>query len=306
MNKNIFANHKILIGVFSAISVCVIIFTSVQIYNKFIFNQQAETIRLQQEKELHQLLLEQKNQLEESKKQIAELKEIDKKNDETTNNKILNLEKNIQTNKKETQIINYDNIPLKAVVRVVCVDNILNLKNTETVFGSGLLYDRGGSIITNAHVTNYNYESTCFAAIQNDFRQAELAKYTADVEMIWPKLDVAVLQIQNEYIDNEVKTAGIVKATNKNGVIACKYEDVKIGDKLIVVGYPTLGGFSMTITEGIVSGFQNDYIKTSAKIEHGNSGGAAFHYSGCWLGIPSASNVGEIESLGLILRADKL
>jgi S1-C subfamily serine protease len=87
---------------------------------------------------------------------------------------------------------------------------------------------------------------------------------------------------------------------------SCKTADIKLGAKLVVVGYPTVGGATVTVTEGIVSGFDGDYIKTSAKIEHGNSGGGAFLVpSGCWIGIPSASAVGGIESLGRILRWDK-
>ena len=87
---------------------------------------------------------------------------------------------------------------------------------------------------------------------------------------------------------------------------SCNEADIKLGSKLVVVGYPVTGGSSVTLTEGIVSGFNGEYIKTSAKIEQGNSGGGAFLIpSGCWVGIPTASVVGELESLGRILRWDK-
>lgn len=80
---------------------------------------------------------------------------------------------------------------------------------------------------------------------------------------------------------------------------------VDIGDQLIVLGYPKIGAASgLTVTEGIVSGNDEDYFITSAKIDKGNSGGAAILIKDdCYLGIPTSSAVGIIESLGKILKA---
>ena len=83
----------------------------------------------------------------------------------------------------------------------------------------------------------------------------------------------------------------------------CK--NVNVGDSLVVLGYPKIGSKSgLTVTEGIVSGIDDVYYITSAKIDKGNSGGAAFLVKdACYLGIPTASVVGTIESLGRILKA---
>lgn len=77
-----------------------------------------------------------------------------------------------------------------------------------------------------------------------------------------------------------------------------------IGDKVIILGYPSIGtSGGITATEGIISGIENEYYVTSAKIDHGNSGGVAVLVrENCYLGIPSAANVGTIESLGRILK----
>ena len=52
-------------------------------------------------------------------------------------------------------------------------------------------------------------------------------------------------------------------------------------------------------------GFEFDsgsrYIKTSAKIEHGSSGGVAIKDSGCVVGIPTFVEQGSVESIGRIL-----
>ncbi|KKS24033.1 MAG: hypothetical protein UU82_C0013G0001, partial [Candidatus Nomurabacteria bacterium GW2011_GWC2_41_8] len=65
-------------------------------------------------------------------------------------------------------------------------------------------------------------------------------------------------------------------------------------------------GNSLTVTDGIVSGVETDnngvhYYKTSAKIDHGNSGGIAIEDSGCVIGIPTFVQQGELESIGRIL-----
>lgn len=59
---------------------------------------------------------------------------------------------------------------------------------------------------------------------------------------------------------------------------------------------------SIAVTEGIISGFEGNYFITSAKVEHGNSGGAAIHVrNNCLLGLPTFAQVGYIESLARIL-----
>lgn len=81
-----------------------------------------------------------------------------------------------------------------------------------------------------------------------------------------------------------------------------------IGDSVVILGYPSIGSSQgITATEGIISGYEGDYFITSAKIEHGNSGGVAIlpKYN-CYVGIPTAAVAGEIESLGLILDINKV
>ena len=84
---------------------------------------------------------------------------------------------------------------------------------------------------------------------------------------------------------------------------------VSIGDHISVLGYPGIGGESLTVTDGIVSGFEfrsgERYVKTSAKIDQGNSGGIAIMDSGCIVGIPTYVKT-QIESLGRILDLKNL
>jgi len=75
------------------------------------------------------------------------------------------------------------------------------------------------------------------------------------------------------------------------------------GDSVVILGYPSIGSKeNLTATEGIVSGFDGDYFITSAKVDQGNSGGAAILLKdNCLLGIPSFAALGKVESLARIL-----
>ena len=79
--------------------------------------------------------------------------------------------------------------------------------------------------------------------------------------------------------------------------------EASIGDKVIILGYPAIGTQGgITATEGIVSGIENQYFVTSAKIDQGNSGGlAVLVKDNCYLGIPTWAKLGAIESLGRII-----
>lgn len=76
-----------------------------------------------------------------------------------------------------------------------------------------------------------------------------------------------------------------------------------LGDEIVVLGYPSIGSKNgLTATEGIVSGFDGDYFITSAKVEQGNSGGAAILLKdNCLLGIPTFVTLGKVESLARIM-----
>ena len=95
---------------------------------------------------------------------------------------------------------------------------------------------------------------------------------------------------------------------NASGVSFCSNQ--KVGDHLSVLGYPAVGGETLTVTDGIISGFETDngyqFIKTSAKIDKGNSGGIAIEDNGCVLGIPTYIEADASGSIGRILDLGNL
>ncbi|MBU6141500.1 trypsin-like peptidase domain-containing protein [Patescibacteria group bacterium] len=78
-----------------------------------------------------------------------------------------------------------------------------------------------------------------------------------------------------------------------------------IGTNIVIIGYPGIGTRNdITATEGIISGYDSDFFITSAKVERGNSGGAAIALQkDCYLGIPTFADVGSLESLARVLSA---
>jgi len=87
----------------------------------------------------------------------------------------------------------------------------------------------------------------------------------------------------------------------------CKNPAVE-GNSMVILGYPAIGSQTgVTATEGIVSGTDGSYYITSAKVEHGDSGGAAIlEQNDCYLGIPTYAVSGSVESLARILDIAKV
>jgi hypothetical protein len=72
-----------------------------------------------------------------------------------------------------------------------------------------------------------------------------------------------------------------------------------LGDPITILGYPGIGGETITLTRGDVSGFTSQegrgeraFIKTSATIAGGNSGGLAATEEGYLIGIPTRLGYG--------------
>ncbi|MEK7538841.1 MAG: trypsin-like peptidase domain-containing protein [Patescibacteria group bacterium] len=198
----------------------------------------------------------------------------------------------------------YSKIPLGAVVKIDCWESIQDFLNLDKHrLGSGVFMS-SGFVLTNRHVINNNDKTNCIVFIRDEKDAKKQTLFFATVFGIVTTSDAAFLGIKNLWNNGDFEKIPIAYVFPEK-TASCKESDLKLGAKLAVVGYPTVGGDTITITDGIVSGFDGDYIKTSAKIEHGNSGGGAFLVpSGCWIGIPTASVTGEIESLGRILRWD--
>jgi predicted negative regulator of RcsB-dependent stress response len=74
-----------------------------------------------------------------------------------------------------------------------------------------------------------------------------------------------------------------------------------------VIGYPDLGGECLTITRGVISGFDEEgNLKTDAEISQGNSGGGAFDENGNFLGVPTFMIPNEAGKIGYIVHVSRI
>lgn len=194
---------------------------------------------------------------------------------------------------------------LSAVVSIVCKQD-----DGEFVGGSGIMIGENGLILTNKHVVENVTQNYCAIGFTNDPSQAPEYGYLADTEfeiedqrytLDNDEIDAAILRIvsaRDGYsMPNEFPTIGKIGSSDM----------LRFNDKIYVIGYPSFGGDTLTLTQGVMSGRLGDYyIKTSAKIDSGNSGGAALNEQGELVGIPTFIVSGTEEGLGYIVGIDPI
>lgn len=112
------------------------------------------------------------------------------------------------------------------------------------------------------------------------------------------------------YVHTSYSVKGFSPALSKNLQICGAKQS--LGTPLVILGYPGVGSKSdITVTQGIISGYDDDFYITDAKIGYGNSGGVAVAINikdktSCYLGMPTYAEVGEVISLGRILDANSM
>jgi S1-C subfamily serine protease/ribosomal protein L40E len=163
--------------------------------------------------------------------------------------------------------------------------------------GSGTVVNgEKGFILTNFHVVGdpesgqyANAEKMAWIALSpNGSMQPPAVRYRAEVVNGDPQLDLALLRIVAD-ADGKRTPDNL----NLTAIPAGDSATVTIGDDVTVLGYPGLGGDTITLTRGTVAGFVDGWIKTDAETNPGNSGGAAIDAAGDLIGVPSA---GYVES----------
>jgi S1-C subfamily serine protease len=180
------------------------------------------------------------------------------------------------------------------VVRQV-LPSVVLIRTSEGL-GSGVVLDRSGNIVTNAHVAG---NATSFEVQV----AGDPAPRTARLVGSYPPDDLAVIRADN--------ASGLQPARFGNS------DRAQAGDVVLAVGNPL--GLSGSVTEGIISATGRAVtepagtpgsaavalpgaIQTSAPINPGNSGGALVNVSGQVIGIPTlvaASPQGGAQAQGI-------
>jgi hypothetical protein len=198
-----------------------------------------------------------------------------------------------------------------SVVKVICYSDV---NGNDLQLGSGVLYHSSDAdpssyfVETNLHVikTSDGSNPQCAFAVYPNYANTSnyLIYNVANYKLYQYGVDFTYLipgTSDSQHAGTMAQLSRYAKNIGPNTF--CKTSS--IGEHISILGYPGVGGSSLTATDGIIAGFESDnsvrYIKTSAKIEHGNSGGVAIKDSGCVVGIPTYVETGAAESIGRIL-----
>lgn len=160
--------------------------------------------------------------------------------------------------------------------------------------GSAVFISRDGLVATNYHVISFESPQTgaervydeLFINLSNEnLTSLSLAKrFRLKPVMINKSQDLALLRV--------VADGGGQTLSSSNNFPFLELGDsraVKLLEDIFIIGFPEKGGATVTINTGVVEGKDtlNNWIKTDARLIHGNSGGAAVNARGQLIGIPT-------------------
>lgn len=182
----------------------------------------------------------------------------------------------------------------KSVVQIVALDEA----DTPIWSGSGTVISDDGLILTNGHVVDdrKNEYARLGVAVTESTDQPPTPKYIAEIVAVDYVLDLAIIQVRTD-LDGNSATLDLPPVLIGNS------DAVDIGDQIRILGFPGIGGETITFTQGVVSGFtaqrgiaDRAWIKTDATIAGGNSGGLAVNSAGEIIGVPTIAGSSEDQS----------
>jgi S1-C subfamily serine protease len=193
-------------------------------------------------------------------------------------------------------------LPYKAVVKITA-----KVKHSSLLRplwgGSGTIVTPDGLILTNAHLVlpiPGARPDAFVIGITQDPSEPPIDMFYAEPVETNEDLDLAIIRIVSDLQFKPVDWQQTILPTVPLG----NSDDVQLGDPLIILGYPGIGGDTITLTSGNVGGFtaqrkygDRAYIKTSASISGGTSGGVALNSAGQMIAIPTQLGSGDEESV---------
>lgn len=199
-------------------------------------------------------------------------------------------------------------LPLSSIVQIFSQqqdgDGFKNISG-----GSGVILENNGKIVTNAHVVltdSFKAFDRYLICTTLNSSTPPACQYTGRLIAADADYDLAVLKITETDVDGKNVSPNFSPASWGS------IDQVAIGSNLNIIGYPGVGGETITLTKGTVSGFiYNEHtsnailrwLKTDAKLNPGNSGGGAFDDKGNLIGIPTAVRESNGADLGYIRPA---
>jgi S1-C subfamily serine protease len=193
-------------------------------------------------------------------------------------------------------------VPYEAVVKLIAkIKYSSMLRNVWS--GSGTIITPDGLILTNAHLVDPGPRAkadTFVIALTLDPAEPPVEMFFAEPVLVDSKLDLAVLKITTDLKFKEVDWKKV-----KLPIVELGNSDLlHLGDTLTILGYPGIGGDTITLTSGNVGGFTSQvgygeraYLKTAANISGGTSGGLAMNAAGKMVAIPTQLGSGNEQDL---------
>ena len=191
---------------------------------------------------------------------------------------------------------------MSAVVQIVALRKGLLGGVSSAWTGSGTIVDPKGIVLTNCHVANPRAmgmpspeaDGLAIAITQRSDEPPALT-YLAEIVAQSPELDLAVLKITSEMNGKRVRGLKLPSISVGDS------DKLDLGDVMAILGYPGIGGDTVTFTSGSVAGFTKEkqisarraWIKTDATIAGGNSGGTAVNHEGELVAIPTQAAAGS-------------
>jgi S1-C subfamily serine protease len=162
--------------------------------------------------------------------------------------------------------------------------------STRAATGSGSVITSDGLVLTNYHVVAddamtalANPDGLAFVGLTQDAREKPDEWYIAAVVASDPERDLAVLRILHTA---DGQTA---RSRRFQPIAIADSSGLALGQPIVALGYPTLGGATITLTRGSMAGFVTEdevrYGKTDSELLPGSSGGAVLDEQGRMVGI---------------------
>ena len=152
--------------------------------------------------------------------------------------------------------------------------------------GSAVVVRQDGVIVTNFHVVARDkstelYDEIYLALPDDGVLDISVSHlYRLKTVLINKDLDLALLKTANASSGDDAMLPAIEMGDSRA---------VRELDDLVIIGYPEKGGSTVTVNSGTIEGkdILENWIKTDARLIHGNSGGAAVNSEGKLVGIPT-------------------
>jgi S1-C subfamily serine protease len=154
--------------------------------------------------------------------------------------------------------------------------------------GSAVVVRRDGIVATNCHVITSDrngrlYDEIVFSLSRDDAISSP-TRYRLKPVLINKEYDLALLRVESDAAGNTINGSFVFPA-----IEIADTRKIKPLDDLFIIGFPEKGGTTVTVNRGVVEGrdILGNWIKTDARVIHGNSGGAAVNSEGKLIGIPT-------------------